>query len=104
LAASTVDVEKFKEEFGDPSLGVQWPPLFLPNGTKLSMTYKGRTHIAEVRMQQIVYQGQYYSPSELARAIASNTSRNAWRDLMIKRPTDDSWKLAYDLRRQIGGN
>ena len=41
--------------------------------------------------------------AELARAIANNTSRNAWRDLMVKRPHDESWRLAEELRRAVKG-
>jgi hypothetical protein len=99
--AGTHDLEAFQKEYGDPKRGYQWTTLFLPNGTRISMNYKGRTHHAVVRREQIWLDqdGRSYSPSELARVIANNTSRNAWRDLMIKRPSDSGWKLADDLRK-----
>ena len=100
--AGTGDLRNFEAEFGDPKRGYQWGSLFLPNGTKLSMNYKGRTFHALVHHEQVWYEDKAYSPSELARAIANNTSRNAWRDLMIKRPQDERWRLADELRR-IGG-
>lgn len=87
------------EEYGNPSRGYRWSQLFLANGTQLKMTYKGRTHHAEVRHEQLVYEGKPYSPSQLACTIADNTSRNAWRDLWVKRPTDKEWRLATELRR-----
>lgn len=70
---------------GDPKLGYSWGSVFLPNGTKIRMDYKGTTHHAEVKFQNIYYKDEVYSPSELASKIAAGTSRNAWRDLMIKR-------------------
>lgn len=98
--ASTTDLDAFVDKFGDPSGGYHWSSLFLPNGTKVSMSYKGKTYNAEVRHAQIWYEGKSYSPAELARVIASNTSRNAWRDLMIRRPNDQEWQLADVLRRK----
>jgi hypothetical protein len=43
------------------------------------------------------------SPTALANQIANNTSRNAWRDLWIKFPGDDGWRLAQDLREAHEG-
>jgi hypothetical protein len=101
--ASTKDLQAFTEEYGDPAKGYHWSPLFLPNGTKISMEYKDHQYGAEVRHEQIHYAGQTHSPSELARAIANNTSRNAWRDLMIKRPSDEKWQVAEMLRHSSRG-
>lgn len=103
--AGAKDLDAFADKYGDPKRGYQWGPLFLPNGTKISMNYRGRTHHAEVRREQVWYardggEEASYSPSELARVIANNTSRNAWRDLVIKRPSDHEWRLADELRRK----
>ena len=99
--AGTQDLEAFEKEYGDQKRGYQWATLFLPNGTRISMNYKGRTYHAVVRREQIWFDqdGKSFSPAELARVIASNTRRNAGRDLMIKRPSDSGWKLADDLRK-----
>lgn len=96
--ASVVD---FVAEFGDPKGGYHWAPLFLPNGTLIRMDYKKDVFNAAVRNNKIEFRGEYFSPSELARIIASGTSRNAWRDLLIKRPGDAGWQLADDLRRRM---
>ena len=95
------DVERMLEETdsGNPDKGYQWLTVFLPNGTKLKMAYKARDNYAEVAHEKIMYEGESFSPSSLARHIASGTSRNAWRDLWIKRPRDKEWILADDLRR-----
>ena len=94
-------VEDFVAEFGDPKGGYHWAPLFLPNGTLIRMDYKKDVFNAAVRNNKIEFKGECFSPSELARIIASGPSRNAWRDLLIKRPGDTEWQLADDLRRRL---
>lgn len=95
--------KNFTEEFGDPKQGYFWAPLFLPNGTSIRMEYKRETHYAAVKFGKIAYKDQSYSPSELAGFIANGTNRNAWRDLVIKRPGDTEWTLAADLRKRMKG-
>ncbi|SFO12295.1 hypothetical protein [Nitrosospira briensis] len=77
--------------------GYQWKNLFLPQGTQIRMQYKGAYSYARVEDDQIVYRGKSISPGSLANTIAG-TSRNAWRDLWIKRPQDKEWKLADECR------
>jgi hypothetical protein len=77
--------------------GHQWKNLFLPDGTEVRMQYKGKYHYAKVEGDQLVYEGEPTTPGSLANTIA-RTSRNAWRDLWVKRPGDASWSLADDLR------
>jgi len=91
----------FTAEFGDPKGGYHWTPLFLPNGTLIRMEYKKQISQATVKNNKIDFNGQTYSPSELASVIASGTNRNAWRDLLIKRPDDRDWCLADELRRRV---
>lgn len=72
--------------------------LFLPHGTEIRMRYKGKDFFAKVEDNDIHYEGESVSPATLANRIA-NSSRNAWRDLLIKRPGDRGWTLADNLRR-----
>jgi hypothetical protein len=72
--------------------------VFLPHGTEVRMRYKDQNYYAKVVDDDIVYEGKPVSPASLANTI-TNSSRNAWRDLWIKRPVDKSWVLADDLRR-----
>ncbi len=99
--AGQANTKSFEKEFGDPKDGFHWAPLFLPNGTSIRMEYKRATFHATVKFGKIDHKGESYSPSELARFIADGTSRNAWRDLVIKRPNDTNWSLADDLRRRM---
>jgi hypothetical protein len=71
--------------------------LFLPNETDIRMRYKDRYHYAKVVGDEIIYQGRAFSPSSLVNAI-TNTSRNAWHDLWVKKPEMNDWLLA-DLAR-----
>jgi hypothetical protein len=92
-------LEESPSSYGNPDKGFQWLAVFLPNGTKLKMAYKGRDYYAEVAHEKLMYESQALSPSSLASGIASGTRRNAWRDFWIKRPRDKEWVLADDLRR-----
>ena len=92
--------EDFENTYGDPGGFYQWNELFLWNGTRIRMNYKGRNYYAEVRDEQIIFEEYAYSPSQLASKFAAGTNRNAWRDLWIKERGSDRWVLADDLRRQ----
>jgi hypothetical protein len=97
--ATGQDDGEAQKKYGDPKRGYQWQTVFLPNGTQLRMTYKGTAHHAEVRNERIWYRDKEYSPAELARHIANNTSRNAWHDLWLLMPRETMWRIADDLRR-----
>jgi hypothetical protein len=45
----------------------------------------------------LMYEGERVSPNQFATKV-TGTSRDAWRDLWIKRPTDDDFRVADDLR------
>ena len=77
--------------------GYQWKDLFLPDGTEVRMQYKGDYYYAKVEGDQLIYEGAAITPGSLANTIASS-SRNAWRDLWLKRPNDPVWRLADDCR------
>jgi hypothetical protein len=81
------------------SHGYQWKSLFLPDRTEIRMQYKGAYFYASVESDELVYNGKPISPSTLANTIAGS-SRNAWRDLWVKRPGDADWCLADELRPQ----
>jgi hypothetical protein len=81
------------------SRGYRWKRFFLPHGTEIRMQYKGKYYYARVEGDEILYDGKSISPGGLANAIAGG-SRNAWRDLWIKRSEDKEWKLADECRRE----
>ena len=79
------------------SRGYIWKHLFLPHGTELRMTYKGSIYRAHIHEDQFIYAGQPSSPGSMVNTL-SGTSRNAWRDLWIKRPNDDEWISAIQCK------
>lgn len=103
--ASWKQEDLMPETFESSHQGFTWKyrdtSLFLPDGTEIRMRYKEQYHYAKVVGDEITYQGQSLSPGALATVI-SGSSRNAWRDLWIKRPKDSDWILADDCRRNQG--
>lgn len=77
--------------------GYRWKNVFLPEGTVLSFTHRGTPHFATVTGTELVYEGKAVSPSEFVNGI-SGATRNAWRDIWVKRPSDPEWMAAQDLR------
>lgn len=97
-AVAEEEVDDTLIKFGGPAKGYHWQNVFLPNGTHLKINYKGGDKIAEVRHQQIYFEEKPCSPSQFASRVANNTSRNAWRDIWVKRPSDRDWFFADVLR------
>jgi hypothetical protein len=106
LVLATDDPKTFlHHEFDDvsknESRGYLWRNkenyLFLPNGTEIRMRYRDRYHYAKVEGDEIRYEGRSVSPAILANTN-TNTSRNAWRDLWIKKPGFSDWVLADHCR------
>lgn len=82
--------------------GIKWGRVYLPSGTRLMMEYKGKQNFATVSNGQITYKEQVFtSASRLANHLANGTSRNAWRDFWIKRPSDKEWIQADHLRLKV---
>lgn len=85
---------------GGEANGYQWKCLLLPDGTHIRMTVDGRTEYASVVGDAIMYQGRSVSPRGMTLAIAGE-GRNAWRELVIRRPGDAGWVRASVLRSRI---
>lgn len=96
----TLEEDLWQKTYGRPEQGYYWQNVFLPNGVKLKMTYKGRDHFAEIKHKELVHEGERLSPSEFARRVANNTNRNAWRDVWVLFPNEKSWQFADALRRR----
>ena len=79
--------------------GYQWKNLFLPTGSRLRMSFGGKSHYAAVDGDEIVFEGERVSPAQMANRIAGGI-RNAWRDPWIQFPGEKNWKTASLRRRQ----
>jgi hypothetical protein len=80
-------------------LGYQWKELFLPDGTKLRMRYRGAWHYASVEGDRLVYAGEPVSPRDWG-LMVTGAVRNAWRDVWIRSSINDGWVKAASLRAQ----
>lgn len=88
-----------REKYGDPRQGLRWDELLLANGTQVRMSYGGQPSYGEVRHGALFLgEEKMRSPSQFARRVANNTARNAWRDLYLKFPGEEAWRLADGLR------
>ncbi len=83
---------------GPTQRGYRWKDVFLPEGTELCFTHKGRTYGAMVSGGRILHEGEPVTPSRFINAVAG-PGRNAWIGLWVRRPADAVWVLADDLRR-----
>jgi hypothetical protein len=83
-----------------PRRGYMWKELFLPDGTQVRMKYKGKWFYAEVTGDEFLFEGDALSPSQYASRV-TQSNRNAWRDVFIKRPGDSGWTLADTLRGSV---
>lgn len=101
--ASWKQEDLMPELFTTGSRGYTWKyknnSIFLPHDAEIRMRYKRQYHYAKIECDEIKFQGVSVSPSTLVKTITGNC-RNAWRDLWIKYPNSDEWKLADDSRRQ----
>jgi hypothetical protein len=79
--------------------GVWYGNVHFPPGTKFRATYKGQTHLAEVRNNQWVGEDGKVrrSPSDAAGAI-SGTNVNGWRFWNAQRPGDTEWRRLDELK------
>lgn len=80
--------------------GYQWKSLFLPEGTLLRSWSHGDCRDAQVIGGRIMHGGTSVSPNQFARSYA-RTVRNAWRDLLVRRPGDTMFYTASRLRREL---
>ncbi|MBX3452797.1 MAG: hypothetical protein KF777_24890 [Planctomycetaceae bacterium] len=97
-----IDNASWKPEMSErkrTSAAFRWKEVSLPDGTEVRMKYRGEYHYARIEGDAFLVEGARSSPSQFAHAV-TNTSRNAWRDLEVKRPHDRTWMLAAKLRRE----
>ncbi len=82
------------------SRGYMWKNVFLVQGTLLRMKKKGGAfEYAKVESDFPVYKGESLSPNQFAFKVAGNT-RDAWRDVWVKRPMDQDYVPANSLRKR----
>ncbi len=88
------------DKFAGERKPLVWKEVTIAAGSDVRMTYGNTQHYATVRNGFIVDDDGSFSPSEWARKVAGNTSRNAWRDLWFRTPLSKDWVPAQALRTQ----
>lgn len=77
-----------------------WKEITIPASSDVRMLYGGTSHYATIHDGKIKDADGQFSPSEWARKVADDTSRNAWRDLWFKVPGKKEWVPAELIRQQ----
>ncbi len=80
--------------------GYTWGGVLLPHGTLIRMKYMRQFYYAKIDGDQVLYEGKKTTPSGFANTV-TKSSRNAWRDLWIRRPSDQDWIFADQLRKKL---
>jgi len=99
LPKTEVGAERTEPE-DTSSAGAYFKEVFLPNGTELRATYKGKTHFAEIRDSEWIDRESgrtRTSPSQAAYSITGKNV-NGWLFWIVKRPNDEGWRSLNALR------
>jgi hypothetical protein len=85
----------------EPAGGCEYKGVFLPNGTELRVTYKGRAYTAGIKGGSWIGEDgiRRNSPSDAACAITKGNV-NGWRFWKVKRPGDGDFRVLEDLRER----
>ena len=86
-------------------IGAFFKDVFLPDGTELRATHKGKTHFAKISGSEWIdaATGQTRSSPSQAAYFITNNHVNGWLFWLVKRPGDDVWHSLNALRsHQLG--
>lgn len=87
-----------------PGKGAYFKDVFLPDGTELRATHKGKTYFAKISGSEWIDQAtgeRRSSPSQAAYFITNNHV-NGWLFWLVRRPGDEVWHSLNALRsRQL---
>jgi hypothetical protein len=94
------DDSKRRQPLASGDSGAYFKDVFLPNGTELRATYKGKTYFAEISDSKWIdceSREPRTSPSQAAYSI-TNRNVNGWLFWVVKKPGDDGWRTLNALR------
>lgn len=80
--------------------GAYFKDIFLPDGTELRATYKGKTYFAKISGSEWTdgTTGERRSSPSQAAYFITNTHVNGWLFWLVKRPGEDGWNSLNALR------
>ncbi len=99
IVAVAINTWLAAQRSGPGGHGYQWRSLFLPDGTKLRMRYRGLYYYAQIEGDALVYAGEVVSPRDWT-LMVTGTVRNAWRDIWIRRGAHELWTRACVWRAE----
>lgn len=94
------DGDKTSKPIDQNSEGAYFKSAFLPNGTELRATYKGKSYWADVKGREWIDRAtgeRRNSPSQAAFEI-TGSGVNGWLFWLVKRPEDRDWQSLNALR------
>jgi hypothetical protein len=88
--------------FGPLNVGYRWRNLFLPNGTMLRVRHARRRYTATVTHGDLIFQGEPSTPAKMLRDITEEDKADLWGKIYVSLPGDMDWRVAADVRKEIG--
>lgn len=80
--------------------GAYFKEIFLPNGTELRATYKGKTYFAKISGSKWIdcETGETRTSPSQAAYFITDKNVNGWLFWVVKRPDDEGWRSLNALR------
>ena len=97
---AVVDAEKNVLGTSSQRTGAYFKEVFLPDGTTLRATHKGKTYFAKISGSEWIDEttGQKRSSPSQAAYFINNNHVNGWLFWLVKRPEDTVWHSLNALR------
>jgi hypothetical protein len=87
------------EDLNDLLQGHQWGPVFLLNGTRLRLPWRGLRYHARVRGTEVHAAGTVFSSvRDWMMYVSGERDWDEWAHVQIKRPRDDDFRSAVEIR------
>jgi hypothetical protein len=100
-AASAPEVEESpRAPASSRGVGAFFKEVFLPDGTELRATHKGKTYFAKISGSEWIdgETGQRRNSPSQAAYFITNNHVNGWLFWLVKRPGDEAWHSLNALR------
>jgi hypothetical protein len=100
LASSQAEDRSESEQPTEQGEGAYFKDVFLPEGTELRATHKGKTYFAKISGSEWIdgTTGQRRNSPSQAAYFITNNHVNGWLFWLVKRPNDDVWHSLNALR------
>lgn len=99
----SADIDPTPPDEGGQRTGAYFKEVFLPEGTALRATHKGKTFFAKISGSEWIDEttGEKRSSPSQAAYFITNNHVNGWLFWLVKRPEDTVWHSLNALRSRI---